>query len=295
MGADNVTLVNRCPACDSEGYVRQVVIDDSSRQRYLRFSEIKYGGLLNGWLAELQPEIVACSECAHHWYLRQPSPEQLSQMYGNGRRLIPGAVLREPTQMMLSDMRRLAKLVGRECPRLLDFGSGFGLWARAAAQAKFRVHAYEPCETRGAELVDDFTLVHDLSEIAGLRFDAINLEQVLEHVPNPQETLRTITAFCTPNTVLRIRVPNILRPAEGSKVWADWPYDGKRVHSMAPFEHLHGFTPDSLRRTVTGAGFRPIARHNMAWSYPHVSARYWLRHWFPRLDQTFLIVRPYQS
>jgi 2-polyprenyl-3-methyl-5-hydroxy-6-metoxy-1,4-benzoquinol methylase len=292
METDKVRLVNRCPACEGERYVRRVAIDDKSRERYRSFSEIKYGGLLNGWMAELQPEIVVCSDCGHHWYLRQPSPEQLSLMYGNGRRLLPGAVSREPTQEMLADMRRLAKLIGKEQPRLLDFGSGFGRWARAAARAGFRVHAYEPSETRGAESVEEFTLAHDLSEIAGNSFDAINLEQVLEHVPDPVEILQNIKAFCTANTVLRIRVPNILRPPEGAKVWVDWPYDGKRVHAMAPFEHLHGFTPNSLRCVLERSGFRFLAAHTLLGNYPATAIRQLIGRWVPQVAQTLALVNP---
>ncbi len=284
-------LVNRCPACESERYVRRVAIDESSRERYLRFSEIKYGGLLNGWMEELQPEIVVCSDCGHHWYLRQPSPEQLSLMYGNGRRLLPGAVSREPTQAMLAEMCRLAKLVEKEQPRLLDFGSGFGRWARAAARVGFHVYAYEPSETRGAESVDEFTLVHDLSEITGLRFDAINLEQVLEHVPDPEETLRTITAFCKPDTVLRIRVPNILRPPEGSRVWADWPYDGKRVHAMAPFEHLHGFTPPSLVNLIKRSGYEPLSLNEVWRNYPNLSIRNLIGNVYSKVAPTMALAK----
>jgi 2-polyprenyl-3-methyl-5-hydroxy-6-metoxy-1,4-benzoquinol methylase len=287
-----VRLANRCPACESERYVRRVAIDDSSRMRYRKFSEIKYGGLLNGWMEELQPEIVVCSECGHHWYLRQPSPEQLLLMYANGRRLLSGAVSREPTQEMLAEMRRLAKLIGKERPRLLDFGSGFGRWARAAAQAGFCVHAYEPSEARGAESVEEFTLVHDLSEIAGKSFDAINLEQVLEHVPDPMEILQIILAFCTADTVLRIRVPNILRPPEGTKVWVDWPYDGKRVHAMAPFEHLHGFTPDSLRCLLERSGFRFLAARTLLGNYPATVLRQFIGRWVPRVAQTLALVNP---
>lgn len=281
METDKVRLVNQCPGCESKRYARRVAIDDSSRKRYRNFSEIKYGGLLNGWIEELQPEIVFCSDCGHHWYLRQPSPEQLSLMYANGRRLMSGAVSREPTQEMLEEMCRLAKLIGKEQPRLLDFGSGFGRWARAAAQAGFRVHAYEPSEARGAESVKDFTLVHDLSEISGKSFDAINLEQVLEHVPDPVQILQIILAFCKANTVLRIRVPNILRPPEGTKVWADWPYDGKRVHAMAPFEHLHGFTPDSLRCLLERSGFRFLSANTLLGNYPATLLRQFIGQWVP--------------
>jgi len=289
METGKVRLVSCCPTCGSERYARLVAINDGNRDRYRRFSDVKYGGHLDDWIATLEPEIVVCGHCRHHWYLRQPSPVQLSLMYANGRRLLPGAVSREPTMEMLVEMRRFAKLAGKNQPRLLDFGSGFGRWARAAAKAGFRVHAYEPSEARGSESVEEFTLVHDLSEIAGMRFDAINLEQVLEHVPDPEETLRTITAFCTPNTVLRIRVPNILRPPEGSRVWADWPYDGKRVHAMAPFEHLHGFTRLSLVNLIKRAGYELLPLNKFWRSYPNFAIRNLVGNVYTKVAQTMVL------
>ena len=290
MKSERVRLVIRCPACGSERYARRIAIDDSNRERYWRFSKIKYGGLIDDWMATLQPEIVACGHCSHHWYLRQPSPEQLSLMYANGRRLLPGTVSREPTQEMLAEMRRLAKLTGKEQPRLLDFGSGFGRWARAAARTGFRVHAYEPSVARGAESVEEFTLVHDLSEIAGMRFDAMNLEQVLEHVPEPLETLRIIRSFFTADTVLRVSVPNILRPPEGASVWNYWPYDGKRVHAMAPFEHLHGFTPDSLKALSRRAGFDVVSGWRLAHNYPNAWMKEIARRVRPKWGSTFALL-----
>jgi len=287
--------MNRCPACGSERYTRRVALDDSRHERYRSFSEIKYAGLLDGWMEGLQPEIAYCSDCGHHWYLRQPLPEQLSLMYANGRRLLSGAVSREPTQEMLAEMRRLAKLTGKTQPRLLDFGSGFGRWARAAARVGFRVHAYEPSESRGAEPVDEFVLVHNLTEIFGAQFDAINLEQVLEHVPAPLETLEQIKTYSSPDTILRISVPNILRTPEGASIWEEWPYDGKRVHAMAPFEHLHGFTPDSLLHVVRRAGFEPVGATRLIWRYPASVLRSWAGRWIPVLGQTFLIVRPVRA
>jgi SAM-dependent methyltransferase len=290
METGRVRFVNRCPACESERYARRVAIDDCSRERYRNFSDIKYGGLLDGWLADLQPEIVVCSDCGHHWYLRQPSHEQLSLMYANGRRLLPGAISREPNQEMLSEMRRLSKLTGKAQPRLLDFGSGFGRWARAAARAGFRVHAYEPSEARGAESVEEFTLVHDLSEISGMRFDAINIEQVLEHVPDPVETLQMIRSFVTVDTVLRVTVPNILRPPESTSVWSSWPYDGKRVHIMAPFEHLHGFTPYSLQALARLAGFDVVSGWRLASNYPMAWMREFARGVRPEWGSTFALL-----
>ena len=163
---------------------------------------------------------------------------------------------------------KLVRLVGKRSPRLLDFGSGFGRWARAAARAGFQVHAYEPSTARGAESVDEFTLVHDLAEIDGMKFDAINLEQVLEHVPAPLDTLHQIRAYMEPNSILRIRVPNITRSLEGPEIWRVWPYDGTHVHVMAPFEHLHGFTPESFIALSRRADLRVISGLRFAFTHP---------------------------
>lgn len=284
-------LVNLCPTCGGARHKRRAGIDEGNRDRFYRFSKLKYGGLLDDWMNELQPEIVACDDCGHHWYLRQPSPEQLSLMYASGRPLLPGTVSREPTSSMIAEMRRLANLSGKTAPRLLDFGSGFGRWARAAARTGLRVYAYEPSEARGAESVDEFTLVHDLAEMPKIQFDLINLEQVLEHVPAPLETLEQLKAYISPETILRVRVPNILRPPEGADIWKAWPYDGKRVHIMAPFEHLHGFVPLSLIALLNRSGFKPLPLNALWRQYPVLATRNLINRFYPPAGQTMLLAK----
>ncbi|HYD74992.1 class I SAM-dependent methyltransferase [Ramlibacter sp.] len=290
-GHPGTRSVDACPACGGADFRRRVAIEeDGRRERLRRFSELKYGGLLDEWLEELRPEIVACDDCGHHWYRRQPSAAQLSRMYASGRPLVEAAVSREPTPDMLVEMQRLARMSGRRAPRLLDFGSGFGRWARAAARAGFRVHAYEPSAARGAETVEEFTLVHELAAIAGMQFEVVNLEQVLEHVPDPLETLRLVQGHFGPDTLLRVRVPNINRPPEGPGVWRDWPYDGRRVHIMAPFEHLHGFTPASLRALARRAGLAPVPRWRLARNYPVAWLRQAVEPVHPRWGSTFALL-----
>jgi hypothetical protein len=161
---------------------------------------------------------------------------------------------------MRKEMRRIGALIGRSqtSPKLLDFGSGMGRWARAAVIEGFQVTAYEPCVERSAELNVPFRLVHSLEAISGQTYAAIQLEQVLEHVPDPLKTLSELHEFCDSHTVIRVAVPNILRAPEGKQIWTTWPYDGKSPHILAPFEHLHGFTPNSLDHLLLRAGFKNI-------------------------------------
>ena len=60
---------------------------------------------------------------------------------------------------------------------------------------------------------------------------------------------------------MRITVSNILRCIEGEKIWEEWPFDGTRAHTMAPFEHLHGFVPCSLSNLIERAGYEEIKNH----------------------------------
>jgi 2-polyprenyl-3-methyl-5-hydroxy-6-metoxy-1,4-benzoquinol methylase len=268
--------VDHCPACGVGATTVELVLDEVRRQRFLDFSLRKYGGLLERWLDDVPPVVMRCVSCGHHWYRHQPDPQQLSQMYAAGRPL-GGASrpTREASPAMLAQMRRVRRMlaVSGHRPTLLDFGSGLGRWARAAVKAGFDVVAFEPSEARGAEADTPFELVHRLDALAGRKFDAIVLEQVLEHVLDPLDTLTTLRHLCRDSTLVHISVPNILRDPAGASVWSTWPFDGETPHVLAPFEHLHGFTPRSLQALTLRAGFRSLPPSALAVHVPMLFAR----------------------
>ena len=250
-----------CPACGGEHSEVAAFLGPESIARFAEFDRRKYDGLLSKWVDSISLVVSRCNACGHCWYRNQPEPEQLSHMYAIGRSLTHNTrPTREPTPSMRNEMRRIGKLIGslHRSSTLLDFGSGLGRWARAAVLEGFQVTAYEPSIERGAELDAPFQLVHSLEAISGQTFAAIQLEQVLEHVPDPLKTLIDLHKFCNSRTVIRVAVPNILRAPEGKHIWTTWPYDGKSPHILAPFEHLHGFTPNSLDHLLKRAGLKNI-------------------------------------
>ncbi len=286
--------VDRCPACGDSNYIAVAVLNEARKERYLKYSWAKYAGFLDDWLDMLELAIDCCSKCGHHWYKEQPDETMLSTMYDTGRPLLPqdGVPDRTATRKMVWEMRRLKKISGVAKPSLLDYGSGFGRWARAGVEAGFEVTAFEPSIERGAEFSDmAFNLVHVLDSLSGQHFDTINLEQVLEHVPNPIAILREIATYCVNSALVRITVPNILRCAEGKELWDEWPFNGKRAHTMAPFEHLHGFTPHSLQSMIDRAGFVPVSGFHMWRTYPKEMSRVLIGHLYPGLGQTWMIVK----
>lgn len=285
--------LEHCPACAGVRIHVAAQADSDARARYLDWSARKYGGLLDSWMDAEGLIVLACKDCGHHWYRDQPTPEQLSAMYAAGRPLRDSATpSREPTPAMRSEMDRLHRLAGGGAPSLLDYGSGFGRWARAAVSAGFRVHAYEPSAARGAEPDAPFTLVHSFDALRGMRFDVIQLEQVLEHVPDPEAVLRDIRGLCHARTVLRVTVPNIQRCDEGRNIWREWPFNGERAHVMAPYEHLHGFTPLSLNQLIRRAGYKTLPLRKLWCQYPMLPLRNAIRRIYPPAGQTMLLVQP---
>ena len=262
---------------------------------FAEYDQLKYGGLLCEWIDKVPPVVLKCKACGHSWYRYQPDSEQLARMYDIGRPLLAKSLCsRDPSLAMYKEMLRLRRLVGTytATPSLLDYGSGRGRWARAAIQAGFKVHAFEPSETRGSEEDAPFTLVHELDSLHGRLFEVVNIEQVLEHVPDPFQTLKQIRCFCHPKTIIRIAVPNILRCHEGKKIWRDWPFDGTRVHTMAPFEHLHGFTPLSLVILVKRANYKPLSFATILRQYPLLTIRNVIGRIYSPAGQTMILVTP---
>jgi SAM-dependent methyltransferase len=288
--------VNDCPACGAGATILELELDESRRQRFLDFSLRKYGGLLERWLDDVPPVVMRCTCCGHHWYGSQPDPQQLSQMYASGRPLGEASQpTREASPAMLAQMRRVRRMLAMAAeprPTLLDFGSGLGRWARAAVQTGFDVVAFEPSEARGAEAETPFELVHRLDALNGRMFDAILLEQVLEHVSDPLDTLSTLRRLCHDSTLVHVSVPNILRDPAGTRVWSTWPFDGKTPHVLAPYEHLHGFTPRSLEALTLRAGFRSLPPSALMFRNPMLLARRWAARIAARLGATEQYLRP---
>ena len=289
-----IIKIKCCPACGSNKFLEVIALDNDKKEQYLEFSERKYNHFIDDWLEILDVAIDKCIDCGHHRYREQPSAEMLSNMYENGLALLPQSIgdRREPTLHMIREMNRLKKVVNIAAPKMLDYGSGFGRWARAASNVGFNVTAYEPSLERGSEDKSiDFTLAHDLTNLENQHFDVINLEQVLEHVPDPLALLEELRTYCKPSTIVRIAVPNILRCPEGHDIWKSWPYDGRRVHTMAPFEHLQGFTPNSLKTVAGRAGFKSVSSLYIWMLYPTEMLRSYVGKFFSKLGQTFLLLK----
>lgn len=289
-----VLLVEFCPACSADDTETIFTPNDETRKRFRNLSRTKYQGYMDGWETQLSLEIKKCRRCTHLWHRSHPDQNSLFGMYRSALPLTKRDPSREHSPLMLRTMSRLytlLKLKGFHNPTLLDFGSGGGRWSQAAVRAGFQVCAYEPIGKRAASVQknDSLSVVHDLESIKGQRFDLINLEQVLEHIINPLESLQLLRSMCHSKTLIRITVPNLDRSARG--LWEAFPFDGEKIHLMSPYDHLHGFSSRSLDELLRRAGYKRDYGAAVWLTHPVYLGRYIAGRLFPRFGMTSALVR----
>lgn len=91
---------------------------------------------------------------------------------------------------------------------VLDFGMGWGLWARIAMRLGCKVFGFDlSAERRDAARQMGIEIV-TFDDIEKLSLDFINAEQVFEHLPDPSADLTRLATGLRPGGVIKIAVPN---------------------------------------------------------------------------------------
>jgi len=135
--------------------------------------------------------------------------------------------------------------------RLLDVGCGSGLFLERMRDFGWQVAGVEPdasaAEAARQRLGDDCLVVPGIDDpaLAGQSFDAITLSHVIEHVPDPVDTLRSCRDRLEPTGTLVCVTPNT-RSLGARSFGANW------LHWDPP-RHLNLFDPASLERAVRDA------------------------------------------
>lgn len=253
----------KCPVCKSSDTEIKCQLDKSNSDSFEEFSKVKFSGYLTEITnSGIHPVIYCCNQCKHCWYQQIPSDEQLMVMYSKGITKPNNKYLIEKKKNNMSLLNRLLRLKSKKKKiKLLDYGSGVGSFSKLASEKGLHVTAFEPSLSRNQINNSNIEYINNLKNLISkeTKFDLIIFDNVIEHLPDPSKTLQSIKKFCNQETVIYISVPNILRAHEGKKIWSVWPYKNKIVHTMAPFEHLSGFSPKSLNILLDNLNFREIS------------------------------------
>jgi SAM-dependent methyltransferase len=180
----------------------------------------------------------------HSLYVGDYASERARKFGGfieRGRRAFVGALA-----------RRIARRTGAR-GRVLDIGCGDGKLLAALAARGFECTGTElnPRVREGLPAGIDVRVVTGGVTQAGLpaqAFDVVVLRHVLEHLPDPFETLHEVRRIIKPEGTLIIAVPNL----------ASWQARRTREHwfHLDLPRHLYHFSPNTLGRALEHSGFR---------------------------------------
>ena len=141
-------------------------------------------------------------------------------------------------------------------PRLLDVGCGNGAFLVRMQEAGWDVQGLD-LDATAVAVARDLGVPARCGALGDTtfpknQFDAVTLSHVVEHLPDPADSLRICHRILRPGGVLSLTTPNLASVGH-SLFGRDW------IGLEAP-RHLVLFTPDSLARCLDRIGFE-ITRH----------------------------------
>lgn len=217
-----------------------------------------------------------CGECGHGFCADELQPDVLERYYasfwqpstpvgplqGLRKRLAPARALltalrdrlgtRDPrAEEQLSFPALRDWLRSHRCRSSLEVGAGPAGFSRLLRRVSPEVATRDVVEPS-----DDFAYLYRLSGIrrvqamlealpSSLSYDLVHMSHVVEHLVDPEQSLREVHELLSPAGAMMVEVPN-----------CEEPYWKHRHHPDPP--HVHFFTPVSMRRLLSKLGFAEV-------------------------------------
>lgn len=215
--------------------------------------------------------LVQCSNCGLLYRYPIPTPEDYERLNND----VDYAWYKEfdlaefdfdrfkKTSQYFQIQRRIEYVLRHKASgNLLDVGCGLGFFVHEAVRCGFTVTGIDMSRTTVKWAQENLHLDVRPGKLEEMKFhdgqfDIVCLWHVLEHVPDPLETLRYLHRLINSNGYIFVELPNIAAPEIRIKNFLS-KYHLKRNpwrHFSMP-EHLCEFSPATFRRLVALAGLK---------------------------------------
>lgn len=209
-------------------------------------------------------DIIACGACGFAHAVPLPDPATLEReyrenYYAEEKPTFLSHAGEDQEWAILAQSDRLEafeRILGPGRRRLLDIGSGPGFFLKSAQDRGWSVLGIEPSRQAaaharglGIEVVEGFFNAESAPALG--RFDAVHLNNVLEHIPAPIELLTLARQCLNPGGILCVNVPNDFSPLQIAATHANGLHDWW----VAPPHHLNYFDFASLAALFERLGF----------------------------------------
>ncbi len=218
-------------------------------------------------------QVLECTDCGLVYVTPRLHGEALTKVYGEGYWKSDNPKSRgyadyaRAASLYLKTFRRRMRLVtrwARPGARVLDVGCAAGYFMQVMRDHGHDILGVEPsasiAKVAQQELGADRVFVGLLDQAPAERgyragaFDLVTMWDVIEHIPDPQATLRRVRQLLAPGGRLLLETQNV------QSRWARLL--GRRWHHYKHEEHLYHFTPTTIARLLGDCGF--AVRHSGA-------------------------------
>jgi SAM-dependent methyltransferase len=258
--------------CPITGHPAEVIFSRSDQHPVLRQIADRAG--LGQTVANKDYEIRYCADSDLHFQTWVMSDEELSNWYSPpaDTSFFMAEIARQKLYWFAHQTEEilvLRQLRPTKLPVVLDFGCNWGKWASMALAHGCDVYGLDVnrdasrfCASRGIKMIS-------FDEMRGLRFDFINVDQVLEHLSEPLTVARSLGACLKPGGFIKFSTPNnpnLPRKLRAAQInGTDSVLDAQTLDSLLPLEHVNLFNDGSLKRVAKEAGLRPFRLPFFKW------------------------------
>lgn len=208
--------------------------------------------------------VVLCASCETGRLDPLPAAEEIAAFYPPAYYGTTGRKFKRYVEWAVRFVAiRRVRFLARRVPRggrVLDVGCGRGTLLSELADRGFEVHGTEVSRAavEGADPRTEIRIASNLGEADYPEnfFDLVILWHVLEHLPDPRETLREIRRILRPGGEVVVAVPNF------SSWQARWA--GPAWFHLDPPRHVYHFPLAALRMLLTDCGFECRSEHHFS-------------------------------
>jgi SAM-dependent methyltransferase len=261
---------DKCPCCTSPNLsgVYESRFDTSPIKEYLEDFYAPQGGIDFDYLKGAVYSLVECGECELIFQKHILNDDLMEKLYEHW--IDPSKAMQRHLEADFPDLycfnaQEIMQIIAyfKKVPsslQFLDFGMGWSEWALMAKGFGCDAYGSELSRKRIEYAQSKGVKVTTGKEMPPLRFDFINTEQVLEHIPNPLETLIELRESLKPNGILKVSVPHGWDMARRLRImdWKSPKTSRNSLNPVAPLEHINCFQRRSITKMASLAGLREI-------------------------------------
>jgi 2-polyprenyl-3-methyl-5-hydroxy-6-metoxy-1,4-benzoquinol methylase len=205
-----------------------------------------------------------CNSCGLAFVTNPPTPAELERFYSfdSGYHVDFRDDQDEiANRFELAERQYAAIARHHDVGRCLDIGAAAGFFVKTAADNGWDAHGIELSKdtsqlARERYGVDVTSTRLEDTAFEPESFDAITLWDVIEHVPDPLDTMRRVAALLKPGGVVGIITPNL----DGLFARASY-HVARLIHqwpAVEPPAHLSQFSVESLTKLLHAVGLDPV-------------------------------------